>query len=135
MSNWCQFCDKEMVIEQSVVYAEGYITCGSDKCVDKAKEVATAILAEPPKKECEGKFVIFSTMTPKDEGSWRIVSPEDHPDFLKDESAMTRLFEGDMANVYHPNHLKEVYYCAMSLEKVLADLKEAGDERPIGKRV
>ncbi len=130
MANWCQFCDKEMVIEQSVVYAEGYITCGSVPCVAKAKETAIAIAEDRPVNTNEGKFVIFSTLTPKDEKSWRIVLPEDHPPFLKNEEAMTKLFEGEMANVFHPNHLKEVYYCAMSLEKVIADVQEANDERP-----
>jgi hypothetical protein len=118
-----------MVIEQSVVYAEGYITCGSDKCVAAAEALVQAILNEDPTRATDGKFVIFSTMTPKDEDSWRIVPVEDHPDFLKDEAVMTKLFEGEMANVFHPNHLKEIYYCAMSLEKVEADIKEPSDER------
>lgn len=124
MSNWCQFCDKEMVIEQSVVYAEGYITCGESACVAAAKAVTQEIINEEPQQATKGQFVIFSTMTPKKDDSWRIVHPKDHPPFLNNEEAMTKLFEGEIANVLQPNKLKEIYYCAMPLDKVLADVAE-----------
>lgn len=110
MSNWCQFCDKEMRLEESVVYIREYITCGHSNCIRKAKETANAIFEEQNQKEEE--IVIFKTMTPKDDKSWRVVPINEHPEFLSEASVMTLLMEGQIANIYHPNSLKEVYYCA-----------------------
>jgi len=138
MSNWCQFCDKEMRLEESIVYIQEYITCGHSNCERKAKEMAKAIYEEQNRKEEE--IVIFKTMTPKDDKSWRVVPVDEHPEFLSEPFVMTLLIEGQIANIYHPNSLKEVYYCARKKLDVINNIKlihieEESDDDTVDNRI
>ena len=104
MSQWCQFCDKEMHFKESVVHVQDYVTCGSGKCRKKAEQAALNLWNEDQaekaaKAELERKtsaqtpalVAVFRTQTPAIDTSWEIVPPENHPEFLKDPEVLGRM--------------------------------------------
>lgn len=100
MSYWCQgpHCDFEMKFEASVVYVNEYITCGKPKCMRWAKKASGLILQEEkPVKKVEGlapvMIVVYSTKTPLFPASWKLVKPEDHPEFLSDPDVLAKMLD------------------------------------------
>ena len=121
MSYFCQFCDKEMNLVESVVYEQHYITCGNDGCKQKARDVAEEIRKEKKIKRFD--VILFSSKTPENPASWRVVAIEDYPDFIiHTPEVMERMLEGDIVNTYHCNATKEVYYCAKLTKDVQKDV-------------
>ncbi len=100
MSYFCQFCDKEMMLTESVVHIKEYITCGRLPCVKKAK--ANDRYYAPTPEESDQilvSVVLFSTKTPEDYDSWLPLKPDKHPTFLKDQAVLSRLLNGDVVNL------------------------------------
>ncbi|PCJ39135.1 MAG: hypothetical protein COA71_14560 [SAR86 cluster bacterium] len=94
MSHFCQFCDKEMVLAQSIVYVRDYITCGAAKCAKKAKKVSIEIYKEQNSIMGQVDLLVFRSKNPEDEDSWGLVEPKDQPAFLKNSSIVdTMLLE------------------------------------------
>ena len=98
MSYFCQQCDQEMQFPGSVVYINEYITCGKPKCKRWAKKMSGLILQEEkPVKKVDGiapvMIVVYSTKTPLVSSSWKLVKPEDHPEFLSDPDVLAKMLD------------------------------------------
>lgn len=120
MSNFCQFCDKEMMLEESVVYEQGYITCGVFPCIEKARGVAEEIRIE--NSTVDIKVMVFSTNTPEDDASWRGVAEADYPDWLVDEDIVSSMLEGTGMS-----EDGKTYYIAMKAEDYIKSLQYDGE--------
>lgn len=127
MSYWCQFCDKEMKLHASVVYELEYITCGASECMNKARTNAVAIANEENMKKLD--IIVFSSLTPEDTDSWRMVDVEKYPEFITEcpEIVEQMLDEGHVVNVEAPEGCKEpeVFYCIKYKKDVLKQAHEA----------
>ena len=92
----CQFCNKEMMLQQSIVYKHDYITCGAQICVDKASvhhglnDGESPAYGEP--KVITVPVVILTTSTPSVLESWELVFPENCPDYVKSLEVIEKLF-------------------------------------------
>ncbi len=122
MSQFCQFCDKEMLLDHSVVHVHGYITCGSIPCTKNAKEnseyhARIANEKEHPT-EIETQIIVFQSTNPYNPRSWRMVKPQDYPEFISDPDMLGQLLNGEIANIYKANQKGMVYYCAKRLVEV-----------------
>lgn len=123
MPYFCQFCDKEMALEQSVVYEKDYITCGSAACIAKAGKTSSDIAGESVIKTT--KILIFKSPTPEDSATWRIISKKDYPDFLYDEEVLRSLVEGYVIGLQSDENTQpEMFYCARNTEQVLRQLQK-----------
>lgn len=96
MSHYCQFCDKEMKLEESVVYVKQYVTCGATSCYMRAKRVAKDFQIERERIEAikEVPIIVYTSKTPEDLDSWTIIGKEDHPEYLSSIKIMSRLIDG-----------------------------------------
>jgi len=122
MSYFCQFCDKEMRLEQSVVYEKDYITCGNHVCVTKARKTAADIAEERTLKTA--KLLIFKSTTPEDSDTWRVVPKDQYPSFFNDKEVLQGLFEGCVVSVQPRDESEaEVFYCARHADEVLRQLQ------------
>jgi hypothetical protein len=122
MAYWCQFCDKKLIIKQSVILVEDYITCGSVKCGDQARSTDNAIHKELNTPLIGDTLVIFSTTTPEDNDSWRILKERYHPDFIKNPDVMSKMVEGEIASLETKDHLTEkteTFYRAQKVSEIL----------------
>jgi hypothetical protein len=120
MAYWCQFCDKKMIIKQSVILVEDYITCGSAKCGDLARSTNKAVVRELNTPLTQDNVVIFSTETPKLNDTWRILEERYHPDFIKNPDIMSKMVEGHIASLgkTDPNTIK-YFYRAQKVSEIL----------------
>lgn len=131
MSYFCQFCDKEMVLEQSVVYKEGYITCGNVVCTKRASDTSEAIRKESEIKT--SSLLIFKSPTPEDPDTWRIVSKDQYPTFLKDPEVLRGLFEGYVIGLQPDEDTPaEMFYCARNTGEVLSQVLGHSDSTDQG---
>jgi hypothetical protein len=121
MSYFCQFCDKEMLLEESIVYAHDYITCGNTACVVKATRTAKELAKEAAIKTVS--LLVFKSETPEDESTWRVVKPEDYPDSFDDE-VMKALLEGFVVEIRPLAAEAQVpmFYCGRKTSQVLRQL-------------
>lgn len=92
MSYHCQFCDKEMRIELSVVYQNDFITCGSQDCTDKAFANAQFHYDDARREEMD--VMVFSSKTPEDDNSWRVVAEANYPPEIHDYDIVSKMLEG-----------------------------------------
>ena len=92
MSYHCQFCDKKMVMEMSVVYQNEFITCGAEKCTDEA--FANAKFHHDDAHHKEMDILVFESKTPEDATSWRVVKEEDYPASIHDYDIVSKMLEG-----------------------------------------
>ena len=130
MSYFCQFCDKEMRFEKSVVYEKDYITCGASACTSKASETSEAIALEASTKGVN--ILIFKSTNPDDPSLWRIVAKEDYPALLWEEAVLEELMDGGVVGLVPPDAKEpDWYFCARHAEQVmkqmLVDQVEAGE--------
>tara|TARA_R110002096_G_C14661910_1_gene728346 strand:+ start:31075 stop:31464 length:390 start_codon:yes stop_codon:yes gene_type:complete len=127
MSVWCQFCDKEMMFEKQATIVSGFITCGSHQCQSRAngrvEEFAREALA---KEEHQSRMCMFSTKTPEDDSTWRLVAQKDHPEAVKNVDVMGHLRLGHMLF----DEEEKVYYCAKTSLEVINQAKESLTEGP-----
>lgn len=125
MSVFCQFCDKEMLVEHESNNEQGFITCGGADCRAKAnhrvKEYAREALA---KEEHNTRMCIFSTKTPEDDSTWRIVAQKDRPAATQNVDVMGHLKLGHMIF----DEEEKVYYCAKTSLEVINQCKESLSE-------
>ena len=125
-SQFCQFCDKELLFAFSVVSISGYITCGAEPCVAKAIRNTKHYDKLQREKEqppiIESEIILFSTKNPHSPGSWRIVPPEDHPDFMDDLEVVAGLLDGLIANILKPNQKDMLYYRAETVKVIKKQL-------------
>lgn len=112
MSYWCQFCDKEMRLQESIVEVNHYITCGGASCEAKAKETAEAIYQEELAKSRQFDVILFSTKTPEDDESWRGVEEDDYPMYINDPEIMAKMLEG--CSIYIED--EDLHYAAMKTQ-------------------
>ena len=128
MSQHCQFCDKEMILEGSVVHVKGYITCGATPCTEKARSNseyhAKAAYDKEQPSTTTSRIAVFQTTNPYSPSSWKIVHPADHPDFMGDPEIVARMLDGDIVNKLKVNKSGMIYYRA---EKVKNIRKQLGD--------
>ena len=122
MSYFCQFCDKEMLFEQSIVYQDDYITCGAESCVNKAHQTCKDIAHEKAMKTA--KLLIFKTPTPNDESTWRVVHKDNLPEFMKEEEVLKGLFEGYVVSLKPADDEPEMFYCARKSDEVLRQISK-----------
>lgn len=136
MPYYCQFCDKEMVFAQSIKYVQEYITCGAQGCADKATEMAAMPdkpfkLEDNKPKEESSNVIFFSTKTPEDDASWKVVKPQHIPEALKEHEVLKELIEGSICSVNPPKRKekrkkrskqKEVFYRVKTVENVLVEI-------------
>jgi hypothetical protein len=125
MSYFCQFCDKEMLFEGSIVYEQGYITCGGASCTSKAGKEYKALEEEYSVKTA--KLLIFKSPTPEDNDTWRIVPKDEYPDFIRDTEVLKGLFEGYVIGLQKDEDTPaEMFYCARNTVEVLKQLSKEG---------
>ena len=117
MSNFCQFCDKELIFKESVVYEQGYITCGGLACTARAKVVSKEFEDAPVKQDTikKANVLIFSSSDPEDVSSWRLV-----PQNIKNVGVMAKLVDGYVVNEENSGN----FYCA-KLKKDIVINQEA----------
>ncbi len=121
MSYFCQFCDKELMFEQSIVYQNEYITCGNASCIAKAKQTSSDIAHEYAMKTA--KLLIFKSSTPNDSSTWRIVPKKEYPEFIREEEVLRGLFDGYVISMLPKDETQpEVFYCARNTEEVLRQI-------------
>lgn len=128
MSYFCQFCDKEMRFEQSVVYQHDYVTCGKGKCLKQANTAHRELYSEEVAKQEQAKqsarmVVVFRSETPEDDESWRSIPREEHPEFLQDEDVMSKLLIRGVRASDSDN--PDVWYQVMYADEVQAAMTEA----------
>jgi len=115
----CQFCDKEMLAENMATMVCGYITCGAHQCQIEAENVTTHFIREEISKvEHNARVLVFSTKTPEDDKTWRLVVQKDHPAAMKDVHVMGQMQAG------HFMYLEDekIYFCVKSPSEVLKDV-------------
>jgi len=117
MSYFCQFCDKEMVLKESVVFCKEYITCGAVDCTQKACRVHKEL--DVGKDLDFENIVVFESRNPRDDESWRIVDKDHVPKFLRDSVVMAAMIDGEIVNKQKRNKKSIVtYYCARLVSEV-----------------
>jgi hypothetical protein len=122
MSYFCQFCDKEMLLEQSIVYEKDYITCGNHVCTQKARKTASDLTTEASIKTT--KLLIFKTTTPEECSTWRVVPKDQYPSFFNDKEVLRGLFDGCVVSLQPADESEaEVFYCARHVDEVLRQLQ------------
>ncbi len=100
----------------------GYITCGAHQCQIKAEETTKAFIREEAAKvEHKGRIVVFVTLTPEDESTWRMVGQKDQPAALRNVDIM-----GQMKAFGHMIFDEEtkLYYCVKTSLEVINQMKE-----------
>ena len=118
----CQFCDKEMAAENLATMVGGYITCGNLHCQRKAQEnIKQTIREEAARVEHNSRMVVFSTLNPEDESTWRVADKKSLPEALRNVDIMGQmkafghmLFEEDT----------KLYYCVKTSLEVINQVKE-----------
>lgn len=120
MSCFCQFCDKEMMFENQATMVEGFITCGNHDCQRKANANVEAFAREAlAKEEHQSRMCIFSTKTPEDESTWRLVAQADRPAATQNVDVMGHMKLGHMLF----DEEEKVYYCAKTSLEVINQAK------------
>lgn len=121
----CQFCDKSIISENLATIVEGYITCGSSACMAKAISNTKEFAAEAAAKvEYKGRMVVFSTLTPEDDSTWRIVKQKDHPKVLRNVEVMSQMKIGH----YVFDEETKLYYSAKTTSEVVKQSRESVKE-------
>ena len=122
---YCQFCDKEMMAENMATMVQGYITCGSAKCTARAKQNTKDIAAEQAAiVGHKDRMVVFSTLTPEDDNTWRIIAQKNHPHALRDISVMSQMKLGH----YVFDTESKLYYSAKTANEVIKQVQESVKE-------
>jgi len=98
MSEYCQFCDKELLLPQSVDEHLGYITCGSGKCKKRAEKAAVGIWSDEQRSKEENPDItemlsVFRSKTPALQESWQPVPVDEHPAILQDPNTVRHMLE------------------------------------------
>lgn len=128
MSYFCQFCDKEMVLKESIVYKKDYITCGAEACTMQASSTADAIADECSLKAIN--VLIFQSPTPEEIPTWRVVAKEDYPEFIKDEDVLEALMDGAVVGKMGDNKERPtMYYCARHTDEVVRQIHDDAVKR------
>lgn len=116
----CQFCDKSILSENLATIVEGYITCGNPQCAAQAKNTTNAIDAEQAAKvEYKERMVVFSTLTPEDAGTWRLIPQKDHPHELRNVEVMSEMKLGH----YIFDEKTKLYYSAKTNSEVMESVR------------
>lgn len=130
MSYFCQFCDKEMVLEASAVHEEGYITCGKAQCISQARSTAESLRKERELKTV--RLLIFKSKTPEDTDTWRVVPKDQYPEFITDREVAKGLFEGYVIGMQTADGGDpEMFYCARKADDVLRQINKARLEKEL----
>ena len=117
----CAFCDKMMMAENLATMVCGYITCGAHNCQVKAEETTKHYMKlEAAKVEHTSRMLIFSTKTPEDDSTWRLVKQSDHPAALTDVHVMGQMKVGH----YMFLEDEKMYFCAKPSHEVLKEVRE-----------
>jgi len=129
MTQWCQFCDKEMVLAGSVVHVRDYITCGSAKCAKKAKKMSIEIYKDMNKSTGPVDLLVFATQTPDVLDSWYLIqNKKDRPAFMSDPAVIdAMLMEGVIAE---DSDAPGTYYMIRKREEIEAMLQEDFEANP-----
>ncbi len=106
----------------------GYITCGAHQCQIKAEENTKAFIREAAAKvEYKSRMLIFSTKTPENDSTWRIVAQKDHPAAFDDVHVMGQMQAGHYVFLED----EKLYFCAKEAHEVnkeiIANLDEAAN--------
>ena len=124
-SCWCAFCDKEMLSESLSIICQGYITCGSATCEGRAKANANAIAKEALVKEVhKSRMVVFSTLTPEDDDTWRLVPRIEHPVALSNIDVMSHMKIGH----YVLDDETGLYYCSKTSNDVIRETQKSAEQ-------
>ena len=128
MSNFCQACDREMIIAGSVVDYKGYTTCGAASC--KAKVDAWDAMPDQMTREetqlQSADVVLFVSKDPEDDSLWQQVPHEDWPEFMEDPVVVGRMLDGEI--VSYEEALGDCY-CVKRAEQVLVELQQYKDQQ------
>ena len=117
----CQFCDKKMMAENLATKVCGYITCGAHQCQIRAEALTKEFIrSEEARVEHTGRMLIFSTKTPEDESTWRLVEQKDHPACLTNVDVMGQLEAGHFLLIEDEG----LYFCSKSSHDVLKEVKK-----------
>lgn len=114
-----------MLAENMATIVCGYITCGAHQCQIKAEENTKAFMREEAAKvEHKSRMILFSTKTPEDDSTWRIVSQKDHPAALNDVHVMGQLQAGHYLFLED----EKMYFCAKEAQEVIKEVQTSLDE-------